>query len=64
MDIGSSTNILQLSMMKEMRMDETYIIRHSVTLIGFNGDATNIVSEILLPMYTEGVNLNTCFCIY
>lgn len=35
-DIGSSTNILQLSALKEIKMYEVHIVGRSITLAGFN----------------------------
>lgn len=62
-DTGSYANILQLGALKEMRLDETQIIRCSVTLVGFNGNATDTVGKISPIVYVKRVNLNTRFSV-
>ncbi|KAL5760612.1 hypothetical protein ACOSQ2_019450 [Xanthoceras sorbifolium] len=62
-DNGSSTNVLFLGALKEMHIDECNIVRRSTILVGFSGEHKNTLGEITLPVYAEGVNLNTHFLI-
>ncbi|XP_060972387.1 uncharacterized protein LOC133038303 [Cannabis sativa] len=60
-DNGSSANILFLSALREMGIDESKIVRKTTVLIGFSGEQKNTSGEIELPVYAEGVNLCTRF---
>ncbi|KAL5827793.1 hypothetical protein ACOSQ3_019643 [Xanthoceras sorbifolium] len=46
-----------------MHIDECNIVRRSTILVGFNGEHKNTIGEIVLPVYAEGINLNTRFLI-
>ncbi|XP_062088680.1 uncharacterized protein LOC133795242 [Humulus lupulus] len=60
---GSSANILFLSALREMGIDESKIIKKTTILIGFSGEQKNTIGEIELPVYAEGVNLCTRFLV-
>ncbi|XP_062114434.1 uncharacterized protein LOC133825521 [Humulus lupulus] len=62
-DNGSSANILFLSALKEMGIDESTIIKKIIILIGFNGEQKNMIGKIELPVYSEGINLCTRFLV-
>ncbi|XP_062088754.1 uncharacterized protein LOC133795316 [Humulus lupulus] len=58
-DNGSSANILFLSALREMGIDESKIIKNTTILIDFRGEQKNTLGDIELPVYAEGVNLCT-----
>lgn len=60
-DGGSSANIIFLDTIIAMGIDKSEITRCSTTLVGFNGDATNTLGEIILPVYAKGINKQTRF---
>lgn len=60
-DGGSSTNIIFLDAIKAMGIDRSEITRRSTTLVGFNGDATSTIGEIVLLVYSKRVNKQTKF---
>ncbi|KAI3744710.1 hypothetical protein L1987_57801 [Smallanthus sonchifolius] len=62
-DGGSSVNIIQLEALKRMNIPETEIISKSSVLVGFSGEVKNIVGEIKLPVYIDGINSIQNFCI-
>ncbi|XP_062116629.1 uncharacterized protein LOC133830627 [Humulus lupulus] len=62
-DNGSSANILFLSALREMGIDESKIIKKTTILISFSGEQKNTLGEIELPVYAEGVNLCTRFLV-
>ncbi|XP_062118902.1 uncharacterized protein LOC133832597 [Humulus lupulus] len=62
-DNGSSVNILFLSALREMGIDESKIIKKTTILTGFSGEQKNTLGEIELPVYAEGVNLHTRFLV-
>ncbi|XP_038681007.1 uncharacterized protein LOC119981940 [Tripterygium wilfordii] len=62
-DNGSSANVLFLAAYKGMGLDETLILRKSTALIGFNGEVSHLVGEVVLPIYAPGLNKQTRFSI-
>ena len=46
-----------------MQISESNIVRKSTTLIGFSGESKATLSEIVLPVWAEGMNLNTKFVV-
>ncbi|XP_038704656.1 uncharacterized protein LOC120014086 [Tripterygium wilfordii] len=62
-DNGSSANVLFLAAYKGMGLDETLILRKSMALIGFNGEVSHSVGEVVLPIYAPGLNKQTRFSI-
>lgn len=62
-DNRSSANVLFLSTLKEMQLDETKIKKKTVALVGFSGEAKVTLGEVDLPVYVEGMNTNTTFLI-
>ena len=62
-DNGSSTNVLFLNALKEMKIDESNIHRCSFVLVGFSGEQKCTVGDIALPVYTGGINLNVNFAV-
>ncbi|XP_038716828.1 uncharacterized protein LOC120010181 [Tripterygium wilfordii] len=62
-DNGSSTNVLFLAAYKEMGLDETLILRKLTALIGFNGEVSHSLGEVVLPIYAPGLNKQTRFSI-
>ncbi|XP_062093881.1 uncharacterized protein LOC133799907 [Humulus lupulus] len=62
-DNGSSANILFLSALREMGIDESKIIKKTTILISFSGEQKNTLREIVVPVYAEGVNPCTRFLV-
>ncbi|XP_038701920.1 uncharacterized protein LOC119998656 [Tripterygium wilfordii] len=62
-DNGSSANVLFLAAYKGMGLDETLILRKSTALIGFNGEVSHSMGEVVLPIYAPGLNKQTRFSI-
>ncbi|XP_060968109.1 uncharacterized protein LOC133035811 [Cannabis sativa] len=48
---------------REMGIDEATIIRKSTLLVGFSGEQKHSVSEVILHVFAEGVNLQTKFLV-
>ncbi|KAJ9552481.1 hypothetical protein OSB04_016526 [Centaurea solstitialis] len=44
-----------------MGIDRCNIVRRTTTLVGFNGDATSTLGEIVLPVFAKGINKQTKF---
>ena len=62
-DNGSSTNVLFLNALKEMKIDESNIRRCATMLVGFSGEQKFTVGDIALPVYAGGINLNVNFAV-
>ncbi|KAL5574386.1 hypothetical protein UlMin_023983 [Ulmus minor] len=62
-DNGSSTNVIFLSALKEMNIDEVHIHRRSTVLVGFSGEQKFTLGDITLPVYAAGVNLHITFVV-
>ncbi|KAL5577724.1 hypothetical protein UlMin_019423 [Ulmus minor] len=62
-DNGSSTNVLFLNALKEMKIDESNIHRYATVLVGFSGEQKFTVGDIALPVYASGINLNVNFAV-
>ncbi|XP_074327477.1 uncharacterized protein LOC141665388 [Apium graveolens] len=62
-DNGSAANIMMLSTLKQMGLEESDMIKKSTTLVGFSGEIKRTLGEITLPTYAPGVNLLEKFCI-
>ncbi|KAL5576029.1 hypothetical protein UlMin_017728 [Ulmus minor] len=62
-DNGSSTNVLFLNALKEMKIDESNIRRCATVLVGFSGEQKFTVGDIALPVYAGGINLNVNFTV-
>ncbi|XP_074346778.1 uncharacterized protein LOC141685583 [Apium graveolens] len=62
-DNGSAANIMMLSTLKQMGLEESDMIKKSMTLVGFSGKTKCTLGEITLPTYALGVNLLEKFCI-
>ncbi|KAJ9544306.1 hypothetical protein OSB04_024013 [Centaurea solstitialis] len=60
-DGGSSANVIFSDTLKIMGIDRSNIVRRTTTLVGFNGDATNTLGEITLPVFAKGINKQTKF---
>ncbi|KAJ9539491.1 hypothetical protein OSB04_032224 [Centaurea solstitialis] len=60
-DGGSSANVIFADTLKIMGIDRSNIVRQTTTLVGFNGDATNTLGEIVLPVFAKGINKQTKF---
>ncbi|KAJ9551982.1 hypothetical protein OSB04_016027 [Centaurea solstitialis] len=54
-DGGSSANVIFADTLKN-GIDRSNIVRRTTTLIGFNGDTTNTLREIILPVFAKGIN--------
>ncbi|KAJ9538829.1 hypothetical protein OSB04_031562 [Centaurea solstitialis] len=52
-DGGSSANVIFADTLKIMGIDRSNIVRRTTTLVGFNGDATNTLGEIVLPVFAN-----------
>jgi len=55
-DEGSSVNIIQYEVLKKMNNPESEIVPRSSVLVGFSGETKNMLGDIKLPIYIEGVN--------
>ncbi|KAJ9557256.1 hypothetical protein OSB04_011870 [Centaurea solstitialis] len=55
-DGGSSTNVIFTDTLKIMGIEQSNIVRRKTTLIGFNGDTTSTLGEIVLPVFTKGIS--------
>ena len=62
-DNGSSTNVIFLNALMEMKIDESNIRRCSTVLVGFNREQKFIVGDITLPVYAGRINLNVKFAV-
>ncbi|XP_074377826.1 uncharacterized protein LOC141719351 [Apium graveolens] len=62
-DNGSATNIMMLSTLTQMGLEESDMIKKLTTLVGFSGETKHTLGEITLPIYAQGVNLLEKFCI-
>ena len=62
-DNRSSTNVLFLNALKEMKTDESNICRCSTVLVGFSGEQKFTVRDIAFPVYTGRINLNVNFAV-
>ncbi|XP_074360845.1 uncharacterized protein LOC141701099 [Apium graveolens] len=60
---GSAANIMMLSTLKQVGMEERDMIKKLTTLVGFSEETKHIMGEITLPTYAQGVNLLEKFCI-
>lgn len=60
-DNESSANVLFLSTLKEMQLDESKIKKKTVALVGFSVEVKVTLGEVDLPVYAEGMNMNTTF---
>ncbi|KAJ9541250.1 hypothetical protein OSB04_027756 [Centaurea solstitialis] len=60
-DRGSSANVIFSDTLKIMGIDRSNIVRRTTTLVGFNGDATSTLGEIVLPVFAKGINKQTKF---
>lgn len=58
---GSSTNVIFLSALKEMNIDEAHIHHYSTVLVGFSDEQKFTLGDITLPIYAVGVNLHITF---
>lgn len=58
---GSSANGLFVRTFQKMQLDEKRILKKNVSLVGFSGEMSTSKGEIDLPVYGDGVNLNTTF---
>ena len=62
-DNGSSTNVIFLSALKEMNIDEAHIHCRSTVLVRFSGEQKFTLGDITLPVYAAGVNLHITFVV-
>ena len=60
-DNGSSTNVLFMNILKEMKIDESNIHCRSIILVGFSGEQKFTIGDITIPVYAGRVNLNVTF---
>ena len=60
-DGGSSANVIFLDTLKAMGIDKSEIVRKTTTLVGFNGDTTSTLGEIVLLVFAKGINKQTKF---
>ena len=59
----SLADVLFLSTLQEMEIDESEIEKSTTVLIGFNGKSTAAVGKIKLPVFAFGENKMTTFLI-
>ncbi|XP_031265000.1 uncharacterized protein LOC116123354 [Pistacia vera] len=62
-DGGSSANILFLTTVKAMDLEEENINRRPTLLVGFSSQQKYTIGEIVLPIYASGVNRQTDFLV-
>lgn len=60
-DSGSCTNLIFLSTLKEMNIDEAHIHHRSTVLVEFSGEQKFTLGDITLLVYAAGVNLHITF---
>lgn len=60
-DSGSSANILFKNALEGMGLCDMDKTKKSTVLVGFSGEAQQIVGEITLPTFAKGVNLQMRF---
>ncbi|KAJ9535840.1 hypothetical protein OSB04_un001005 [Centaurea solstitialis] len=60
-DGGCSANVIFADILKIMGIERSNIVRRTTTLIGFNGDTTSTLGEIILPIFAKGINKQTKF---
>ncbi|XP_074342289.1 uncharacterized protein LOC141679786 [Apium graveolens] len=62
-DNESAANIMMLSTLKQMGLEESDMIKKSRTLVGFSEETKCTLGEITLPTHAQGVKLLEKFCI-
>ena len=62
-DNGSSTKVLFMSTLKEIKVDESNIRHCSTVLVGFSREQKFTIGDITLPVYAGGVNMNLTFAV-
>ncbi|XP_056688524.1 uncharacterized protein [Spinacia oleracea] len=63
-DNGSSTNVMMLDALKEMRLNlEKDVTRKSIVLVGFSSEEKTTFVEVFLPVYPHGVNQQVKLCV-
>lgn len=60
-DPGSSADLLQVSIIKQMRIIPSSLENPRRTLSGFNGSSMTSLGDVILPVQAEPVVLNTLF---
>ena len=60
-DNSSSINIIFLNALREMKIDESHVHRHSIVLVDFSGEQKFTLGDITLPVYAARVNLHITF---
>ena len=60
----SSTNVIFLSDLKEINIDEAHIHCRSTVLVGLSGEQKFTLGDITLPVYAAGVNLRITFVVF
>ena len=63
-DTGCSTNIIFLTALKEMRIENIKMENMQVSLVGLSGEQVSTVGTICLLVYVEGMNLMIKFMVY
>lgn len=62
-DNGSSADLLFLSTLLEMEIDESEIEKSTTVVIRFNGESTASIGKIKLPVFAAGENKMTTFLV-
>ncbi|XP_018479426.2 uncharacterized protein LOC130501630 [Raphanus sativus] len=62
-DNGSSSNIIFHSAYMDLGLDPKTLTRKATPLVGFSGEVKQTEGEVLLPVYTEGINQTTKFLV-
>ena len=55
-DMDSSTNIIFLSVLKDIGIENVKMENVQVSLVGFSGEHVSTIGTICLPFYAECVN--------
>ncbi|XP_074299840.1 uncharacterized protein LOC141631012 [Silene latifolia] len=55
-DTGSSVNIIMLKTIKNIGFIEKDLQKKTIPLVGFSGEITNSLREIMIPTYVGGIN--------
>ncbi|XP_074283559.1 uncharacterized protein LOC141608107 [Silene latifolia] len=55
-DTGSSVNLIMLKIIENMGFSEKDLRKKTIPLVGFSGETTSSLGEIVIPTYVGGVN--------
>ncbi|XP_074315176.1 uncharacterized protein LOC141651358 [Silene latifolia] len=62
-DNGSSVNLIMLKTIQNMEFSEKDLQKKTIPLVGFSGETTNSLGEIVIPTYIGGVNKQVIYLV-